>query len=63
VRSEAHAERVARRPEPTDEPDADDLTQRATVTMLEGMRDDAVALAREWEVAVDALDAWIGRSY
>ena len=63
VRSEAHAAYAARRPDAEADAAKDDLAERATLTMLEGMRDDAVALAREWEVAADGLDAWIGRSY
>ncbi len=64
VRSEAHAERVAGRSVvAAEDAGADDLARRGTRTMLEGLRDDAVALAREWEVAVDALDAWIEANY
>ncbi len=33
------------------------------VAMLMEMREDAEALIREWELAIDALDAWIAQNY
>ncbi|MGD9497037.1 MAG: tetratricopeptide repeat protein [Armatimonadota bacterium] len=42
---------------------ADDLTHRETLSMLEEARAEAETLIRAWEQAIEALDAWIASNY
>jgi len=65
IRSSAHASQVASRPGAghAPRPEQDDLAQRESIQMLEGTREDAQALIRDWEQTIEALDSWIARSY
>ena len=54
------------RDRPDEVPDDDAAAAKSAlgpVAMLMEMREDAEALIREWELAIDALDAWIAQNY